>query len=168
MSEKIIIAEKYLPLLQAIENVPNYWAEHPLEDHEDLPQFNRKLVISGFNAPDQERAGDCLFISIRQRLVHKETGKVFRSIKAPDWEISGSTWSYFRDPADPSKLLEVTKQILDDETDEILSSEKTFLPISTIKYLKFLLLNKAAHLVDLFELYLKDFAEAKKTDLDKL
>lgn len=168
MSEKIIIAEKYLPLLQAIENVPNYWAEHPLEDHEDLPQFNRKLVISGFNAPDQESAGDCLFISIRQRLVHKETGKVFKSIKAPDWEISASTWSYFRDPADPPKLLEVTKQILDDETDEIISTEKVNLEISTIKYLKFLLLNRAANLVDLFELYLKDFAEAKKTDLDKL
>lgn len=169
MSEKIIIPEPYKAILQAIENVPYFWAEHPLADHPDLPQFNRKIVVSGFNSPDlEEEQDERLYITVKQIFTHKDTGKVFKSFKAPLWEILADTWSYFRDPADPTKLVQVDKQIIDDEDGSVISTEKTYIQLSTIKYLKFLLHQKKAHLVDLFEMYLKDFAAAKKEDLDKL
>lgn len=60
------------------------------------------------------------------------------------------------------------KIIVDDESGETISSEKSYIKVSTIKYLKLLLYSRKAHLVDLFTLYLKDFATAKMSDLDKL
>lgn len=98
--ENLIIPEPYKAILQAIENVPYFWAEHPLADHPDLPQFNRKLVVSGFNSPDlMDQNDERLYISIRQILSNKETGKIFKIFSAPAWEIMPNTWSYFRDPA---------------------------------------------------------------------
>ena len=169
MSEKLIIPDPYKPILEAIDKAPYFWAEYPLPDHPDLPQFNRKLVVSGFNSPDlMDQNDERLYISIRQILTNKETGKIFKIFNAPVWEIMSNTWSYFRDPSNPMALVQVTKNIVDDESGETVSSEKSYIKVNTIKYLKLLLHSRKAHLVDLFALYLKDFATAKMSDLDKL
>lgn len=169
MSEKLIIPDPYKPLLQAIDKAPYFWAEYPLPEHIDLPQFNRKVVVSGFNSPDLYDEGDMrLYITVTQIFTHKDSGKIFKTFKAPIWEIMSNTCSYIRNPVNPNQLIQVDKQILDDETGEILSVEKSYIEVSTIKYLKALLHSKKAHLVDLFTLYLKDFATAKMAELDKL
>ena len=168
--EKInIIPEVYQPLYEGINSVPYHWAEYPLPDHPDLPQFSRKLIVTGFNSPDlQDQNDERLYISVRQILVNKETGIILKKFNAPVWEIMSNTWSYIRNPVNPNQLIQVDKQIIDDETGEILSVEKSYIKVSTIKYLKLLLHSRKAHLVDLFALYLKDFATAKMSDLDKL
>ena len=66
------------------------------------------------------------------------------------------------------QLIEVDKQILDDETGEVLSTEKSKIKVSTIKYFKTLLKNREVHLVDIFNLYMGDFANAKMDELNRL
>ncbi len=152
--------------LQEINSTPYYWASINLPEHEDLPNFNRKLVVSGFNSPDLEVNNDeRFFITVKQIFINKETGKIFKIFNAPQWEIYAHTWSYLRN--EQFQVIEVDKQIFD-ENNELISTEKSKMQVSTIKYLKWLLLNRKAHLVDLFNLYMGDFANAKLEELNKL
>ena len=165
--ENYILTPAIEARLQEINSTPYYWASINLPEHEDLPNFNRKLVVSGFNSPDLEVNNDeRFFITVKQIFINKETGNIFKIFNAPQWEIYAHTWSYLRN--EQFQVIEVDKQILDDETGEVLSTEKSKIQVSTIKYLKWLLLNRKAHLVDLFNLHLSDFAAAKIEELNKL
>lgn len=164
--ENYILTPAIEARLQEINNTPYYWASINLPEHADLPNFNRKLVVSGFNSPDLEVNNDeRFFITVKQIFINKETGKIFKVFNAPQWEIYAHTWSYLRN--EQFQVIEVDKQIFD-ENNELISTEKSKIQVSTIKYLKWLLLNKKAHLVDLFNLYMGDFANAKLEELNKL
>lgn len=164
--ENLILTPAIEARLQEINSTPYYWASINLPEHEDLPNFNRKLVVSGFNSPDLEVNNDeRFFITVKQIFINKETGKIFKVFNAPQWEIFAHTWSYLRN--EQFQVIEVDKQIFD-ENNELISTEKSKIQVSTIKYLKWLLLNKKAHLVDLFNLYMGDFANAKLEELNKL
>lgn len=164
--ENLILTPAIEASIQEINNTPYYWASIDLPEHEDLPNFNRKLVVSGFNSPDLEANQDeRFFITVKQIFINKETGKIFKVFNAPQWEIYAHTWSYLRN--EQFHVIEVDKQIFD-ENNELISTEKSKIQVSTIKYLKWLLLNRKAHLVDLFNLYMGDFANAKLEELNKL
>lgn len=181
LNENLQIPEPYLSFLEAVENVPAIWAEHPLPDLPDLSMFSRKIAVTGFNAPKcSPETGNRIYISVEQILTHRDSGKLFKAINAPMWEIMDETWSYLKDFSDPTKLVEVDKTIttetpvVDPDDPENVQMEtstvtvKSFIKVPTVKYLKFLILNKKAHLVDLFEQYLSDFATAKASELEKL
>lgn len=162
----LIIPEVYQPLYEGINSVPYHWAELALPAHPELPNFNRKLVVSGFNSPDLENSNDLrFFITVKQVFVNKETGAIFKIFNAPQWEIYAHTWSYLRD--EKFQVIEVDKQILD-EDGNVISTEKSKIQVPTIKYMKWLLMNKKAHFVDLFQMYLGAFAESKIDELNKL
>ena len=164
--ENLILTPAIEARLQEINNTPYYWASINLPEHADLPNFNRKLVVSGFNSPDLEvNQDERFFITVKQIFINKETGKIFKVFNAPQWEIYAHTWSYLRN--EQFQVIEVDKQIFD-ENNELISTEKSKIQVSTIKYLKWLLLNRKAHLVDLFNLYMGDFANAKLEELNKL
>lgn len=164
--ENLILTPVIEARLQEINSTPYYWASINLPEHADLPNFNRKLVVSGFNSPDLEVNNDeRFFITVKQIFINKDTGKIFKIFNAPQWEIFAHTWSYLRN--EQFQVIEVDKQIFD-ENNELISTEKSKIQVSTIKYLKWLLLNKRAHLVDLFNLYMGDFANAKLDELNKL
>lgn len=164
--ENLILTTAIEERLQAINSTPYYWASINLPEHADLPNFHRKLVVSGFNSPDLEvNEDERFFITVKQIFINKETGKIFKIFNAPVWEIYAHTWSYLRN--EQFQVIEVDKQILD-ENNELISTEKSKIQVSTIKYLKWLLLNRKAHLVDLFNMYLGDFAAAKIEELNKL
>lgn len=165
--ENLIIPTEIQNRLEEINSTPYYWASINLPEHEDLPNFNRKLVVSGFNSPDLEVNNDeRFFITVKQIFINKETGKIFKIFNAPQWEIFAHTWSYLRNSQ--FQVIEVDKQILDDETGEVLSTEKSKIKVSTIKYFKTLLKNREAHLVDLFNAYMGDFAAVKMDELNRL
>ena len=164
--ENLILTPEIEARLQEINKTPYYWASIDLPEHEYLPNFNRKLVVSGFNSPDLEvNQDERFFITVKQIFINKETGKIFKVFNAPQWEIYAHTWSYLRN--EQFQVIEVDKQIFD-ENNELISTEKSKIQVSTIKYLKWLLLNRKAHLVDLFNLYMGDFANAKLEELNKL
>ena len=164
--ENLILTPVIEARLQEINSTPYYWASINLPEHADLPNFNRKLVVSGFNSPDLESNQDeRFFITVKQIFINKETGKIFKVFNAPQWEIYAHTWSYLRN--EQFQVIEVDKQIFD-ENNELISTEISKIQVSTIKYLKWLLLNRKAHLVDLFNLYMGDFANAKLEELNKL
>lgn len=165
--ENYILTPEIEARLQEINSTPYYWASINLPEHADLPNFHRKLVVSGFNSPDLEvNQDERFFITVKQIFINKQNGKVFKIFQAPVWEIYAHTWSYLRN--EQFQVIEVDKQILDDNTGEIISTEKSKIQVSTIKYLKWLLLNRKAHLVDLFQMYLGAFAESKIDELNKL
>lgn len=169
LNENLQIPEPYLSFLEAVDNVPTIWAEHPLPDLPELSMFSRKIAVTGFNAPKcSPETGNRIYISVEQILTHRDSGKLFKAMNAPMWEIMDETWSYLRDFSDPTKLVEVDQIIPDPENPEATVTVKSFIKIPTVKYLKFLILNKKAHLVDLFEQYLSDFAAAKASELEKL
>lgn len=168
MKEVLNIASPYKEMLLQIETHTQYWAELPIADHPILSQFNRKLVISGFNFPDLENEQDKrLYITVKQIFTDKKTGKVFLVKNAPMWVIYADSWSYVRNVNDPTKYVDVDKQTFDDEGN-LVKTEKVKLQASTIDYLKYQVVNKKAHLIDLFSMYLNDFATTFKDELDKL
>lgn len=168
LNENLQIPEPYASFLQAVESVPAIWAALPLEDLEDAPQFDRRIVVSGFNVPkNTENNKDSIYITVEQLWTLKSTGALFTKKDAPIWEISDNTWNYLRDMSDPSRLVEVDRIDRDPDTGEPIRS-KDFVRVYTTKYLRYLVLNRHSHLVDLFEQYLKDFAIAKKDELDKI
>lgn len=168
MKEVLVIPSPYKEMMQEISKIGYYWAELPLVEHPILTQFNRKLVISGFNSPDLENEQDKrLYITIKQIFTDKNTGKVFLVKNAPMWIIYADSWSYVRNINDASKYVEVDKQTFDDEGN-LVKTEKVRLQANTIDYLKYQVINKKAHLIDLFSTYLNDFAVAFKDELDKL
>lgn len=166
MNENLIIPEPIQEVLTEINNCPRYWAEHPLEDLPDYPLHNRKIVVSGFNYPDLEAENDQkLHITVKQVLTNKETGIVFKKSNAPIWTIYADTWSYLRNQN--FQLIEVDKQLFDEEGNTA-GTEKSNIKVPTINYMKYILFNRQAHLVDLFGQYLSDFAIAKKTELNQI
>ncbi|PIF44288.1 hypothetical protein CLU96_1229 [Chryseobacterium sp. 52] len=167
MKEILNIVSPYKEILQEIESTPYHWASYPLPEHPDLPQFNRKLIITGFNCPDLENQNDMrLYITVKQIYTNKETGKIFTSKELPTWTIYADTWSFVRNVNDYTKLVEVDKKTLDDDG-AVIKTEKSYIKVGTIPYIKYLLLNKKIHLIDLFSLYLANFAESMKSELDK-
>lgn len=168
LNENLLIPEPFLSFLEAVDATPEIWASHALEDLPDAPQFDRRIVVSGFNVPkNTENIKDRIYITVEQLWTLKSTGALFTKKDAPIWEISDNTWNYLRDISDPSRLVEVDRIDRDPDTGEPIRS-KDFVRVYTTKYLRYLLLNRHSHLVDLFEQYLKDFAIAKKDELDKL
>ena len=166
--EKLQIPKVLEPILQAINGVPYYWAEMPLEDLSELPQFNRKIVVSGFNSPDLEDENDeRIYITIKQLFINKETGKIFMTRKQKPWEILSSLKSIFPNPADATKPVFVNENTLDDEG-EVVETNKVILKVPSVKLMRFLLLTKQAHLTDLFAANLKDFAIQFKEELDTI
>lgn len=165
-TKKQIIPKRVQELLKAIENVPYYWAMIGLEDLPELPQFSRTLVVSGFNCPDLEEMNDeRIEITIKQIFTDKETGKRWRAFNQPVWTVYAHNWSYLR--GEDYQEIEVDEQTLG-EDGEIISTEKVKLKVSSIKFMKLLLMHRKAHLVDLFNLYLQEFAKEKAEELKKI
>lgn len=166
MNENLIIPEAIQGILNDIKNCPKYWAEHPLADLPDYPLHNRKIVVSGFNFPDLEADNDQrIYITIKQILTNKETGLPFKKANAPIWTIYADTWSYLRNQN--FQLIEVDKQLFDEEGNPN-GTEKSNIKVPTIDYMKYILFNRQAHFVELFQMYLKDFAIAKESELKQI
>ena len=166
---EIILNDELREILKAVENVPIFWAVHPLEDLPELPQFNRRLVITGFNCPDLSDSNNVtteerVEITIKQIFEHKESGKMFMSIKQPVWLINADTWSFLRLGETP---VEVAKNYLDADG-KILKTDKVNIRVGSVKYTRFLIFNKKAHLVDLFKIYLADYAKMNIAELNKI
>ena len=148
-------------LLDEILATPYYWAELPLEDLPDVPSRDRKIVVSGFNCPDLEKGNDeRIYITIKRILIHKETKFEDTNPKSFEWEITANLKSII-----PNQTIQ--KEISDAEGNIIETTEVPF-KVPSVKFIRYLLLNKQAQITDLLESALADFANQFKTQLDTL
>lgn len=168
MEKIVIIPELYADLVNSIKNTSYYLAEQPLSDHIDYINYNRKLVISGLNIPNLEDVGDKrIFISLRQILVNKDTGDIYKKFPSFLVEISADNTTFLLDPVNPNSFAKVDYQDVDGEG-KIIKSYKDRLSVNSIDYIKSLIKNKNLHLVDILEIFLKDYIDKNKEYLDKI
>lgn len=167
MSEKIITTKKVQDILSAIENVPDWWAEIPLEDLPVFANFNRKLVVSGFNFPDLTEENDKRAeIFIRQIYTDKESGEVFVNKRQGAIVIL----SHFKTPlrVDNTSDLIQADRITDSEIEgESPVKDKVKLYVNQLDYIKKNLSGKTEHLTFILEGILKDYALENSSSLDK-
>lgn len=146
----------------AVMSTPYYWAELPLGDLQEMPNHNRKIVVSGFNNPDLEDSNDeRIYITIKRLFIDKTSGKISTLKKTFQWEITANLKSIV------NTFGKVTKEITDDEGNVVETQEVDF-KLPSVKLMRFLLLNKQKHLAELFEDALTDFATQFKTEIDTL
>ena len=168
MKKITIIPELYADLVNSIKNTSYYLAERPLVDHIDYINYNRKLVVSGLNIPDLEDACDKrIFISLRQILVNKYTGDIYKKFPSFLIEISADNTTFLLEPFNPNSFAKVDYQDVDGEG-KIIKSYKDRLSVNSIDYTKSLIKNKNLHLMDILEIFLKDYIDKNKEYLDKI
>lgn len=165
--EKITIPQKIQDILTEIENVPEWWAEIPLADTPVLSNFNRKLVVSGFNFPDLTDVNDKRAeIFIRQIYTDKETGEIFinKSQKA------GSLLAHTETPlrVDNSFDLITVDRTTDPEIEgEAPVRDRVNISVNHLDYIRKNLYRRTEHLVFILEDILRTYAINNATELDK-
>ena len=166
--EKIaIIPDVYKDLINLINNAPYYLAERPLIDHLDYINYNRKLVITGLNIPALEDADDKrIFISLRQILVDKATGDIYKKFPSFLFEINSVDLISIRKPENITENIEVGFEIVEDN--KIVSKNKGPLDVKAIDYFKSMLFNKKLHLKDILEICLADYIAKHENELNNI
>lgn len=167
MSETITIPEKIKTILSDIENVPEWWAEIPLADTPVLSNFNRKLVVSGFNFPDLSDVNDKRAeIFIRQIYTAKDTGEVFINKRQRTGSILASSMTALR--VDGSSDLIVVDRVTESELEgEGPVRDRVNLSVGHLDYIRRNLYSKSEHLTFILEEFLKSYAVENTTELDK-
>ena len=167
MSEKITIPEKIKDVLLQIENVPEWWAEIPLVDSVIFINFNRKLVVSGFNFPDLTEDNDKRAeISIRQIYTDKNSGEVFVNKRQKSGLILANTETLLRSDNSPDPII-FDRFTYSDVEGENPVKDKVNLYVNQLDYIRRNLSSKTEHLTFILEDFLKSYSLANSTELDK-
>ena len=155
MNEHLLIPEEIQLLLDSIENIPTYLAELPLPDHPKLPQFNRKIRVTGIEA---KAVNEFVYFTYEQVLYDKITEEQFKiPLPAPEWVVYKDTWSYLRNEAN---------QAIETPTQEGSLTANDFVKVPSYKYMLYLMKNNKAGLLQLIEGYLVSFIATKIDELN--
>lgn len=158
MNEHLKIPAKVNDIINQIETIDLNLVELPLPEHPLLTQFNRSIVVSGFDTKSKQ---EFIVFSYEQVLKNKETGEIVKiKLPNPEWAIYADTWSYLRD--EKGNFIETS--IL--EPDGKITKEKIKVP--AYKYILYLMKNNKADILSLIKIYLADFIDAKIDELNKL
>lgn len=167
MDEKVILTQKIKDTLLEIKNVPEWWAEIPLVDSLVFSNFNRKLVVSGFNFPDLIEDNDKRAeIFIRQIYSDKVSGEVFVNKRQKSGIILSMSETFLR--VDNSSDVIVVDRVTESEIEgEAPVRDRVNLPVDHLDYIKRNLFSKTEHLTFILEDFLKKYAVENSTELDK-
>lgn len=168
-TKKLIIPTEYKKVLDEIDKMPYSWATQSMKEHPDLSDFNRSLVVSGFSAPDMESENSTrIYLFLKQILVHKTTGRIFKTNQIEPIELSTYKPLEFRNPDKFTEIVRVPEQTIDDDGETVLNTENVTIPLNRARYTKYLIVGKkialTEALVDFLKTYIADFSE----ELDRL
>ncbi len=164
--KELVLTQEQQGLLSLIDNVQNNWAEYELEDLPLFEHFNRKLVVVGFSAtPTENFTKEMFSVRIAQVLTNKDTGEVYKKKVEDEWFIYPQNKTVLtNEKGEPIKVVQKTL----DENNEVIEEKEVTLDAPSIKYIKFLLLNKKAHLVDVLSQFMGLYYEKFKTKIDMI
>ena len=164
MTTEIIIKPEDQALLNAIKNTGKSWFEVGLPDHELYPKFARKLVVTGFNTPDIDGTEERIYVNVRQYLVLKEGGTVHKKVKMPDWQIHEGN---VEEVLGANGMLYGTLVTRNNEG-IIISEEEVPLKAQSVQYVRFLVKNKQAHLVEILERFISLYMQIFETQINDI
>lgn len=81
--KRIFRSQEDEQLYNLIEGVSDFWYEEELPDHPLRSEFNRKLLVTGFNCPTNE-----LYVVVVQTLRFKNSGELYKTIPMPMWHVT--------------------------------------------------------------------------------
>ncbi|PIE50748.1 MAG: hypothetical protein CSA38_01920 [Flavobacteriales bacterium] len=165
MKKQLELSPELQGLLTAINNVPNYWAKFDLEPLTDLPQFNRSLLVVGFSAVPVEKDKSEFFTVKVTQVFTKENGEVLTTKHEREWHIYAKDTINLTDGK--GKEIKVMEKTLD-EDGNLVEEKEINLEAPSIKHIKFLLLNKEAHLVDILGQFMGLYYNKFKNEIDRL
>lgn len=146
MKTELILTAEVQAIVDAIKNTGKSWHEIGLPDHPVYPQFARKLVVTGFNTPDMEGDEDRIYINVRQYLVLRDSNKIYKRLKMPDWVIHEGN---VEEIMGKNGVLKGIYRTTNDEG-EIIAEKEEILKAQSVQYIRFLIKTKSVHLVDIF------------------
>ncbi len=164
MTTDLIIAPEEKAILDAIKNTGKSWHEIALPDHPIYPQFARKLVVTGFNTPDMEGDEDRIYVNVRQYLVLRDGNKIYKRIQMPDWMIHENNVEEIMGKDGVLKATAVTR----DDEGNIIEEKQEVLKASSIQYVRFLIKNKQAHLVDIFSRFMGMYIQLFEKEINDI
>ncbi|MGD1319148.1 hypothetical protein [Chryseobacterium sp. 2R14A] len=165
MKTEEIIKPEDQALIDAIESTDKSWFSMQLPEHPVYPQFARKLVVTSFNPPEIEGDEDRIYVLVQQHLILKEGNILHKKVKMPDWLIHEKNTEELRGL--DGKIKTKTVIVKDDEGNEISRNEEP-IKVPSIKYVKFLVKSKSAHLVDVIGQFMGIYVDKYKTEIDAI
>lgn len=164
MNKELILTPEIKALVEAIKNTGKTWHESALPEHPLYPQFNRRLVVTGFTTPDMEDDEDRIYVNVRQYLILKDSGKIHKRIKMKDWLIHEGN---VEEIMTKEGVLKVPFEIKDDEGNVIEKGEEV-LKAQSVQYVRFLIKTKALHLVDILGRFMGLYIDLFKEEIDDI
>lgn len=158
-----IIPENGKVLSQMIENTNQYWYEMDLPKHDIYPQFDRKLVVTGFNSPALKRPEERIYVFISQLLILGDC-TVHKSIEMKTWEIFEFNSEEIEDQGGKIICEKITK----DEQGNIIEKTNYNLTAPSVKYIKFLIENKSIHLVEILQKFMTIYIDKFQTEINDI
>jgi hypothetical protein len=139
-----------------------------MTDHPILNNFNRKLVVSGFNFPDLFEDNDKRAeISVRQIFSHKESGETFINKRQKTGLVLIDTLTEFRRAGEPDSMK--FDRVIDPEIEgESLFRDKVSISVNHLDFMRRNLFKNTESLVFILEDYLKNYAVNNAAELDIL
>lgn len=165
MKTEEIIQSEDQALINAIENTDKSWFSMQLPAHPVYPQFARKLVVTSFNPPEIEGEEDRIYVLVQQHLILKEGNTLHKKVKMPDWLIHEKNTEELR--GSDGEIRMKTVVVKDDDGTEISRKDEP-IKVPSIKYVKFLVKSKSAHLVDVIGQFMGIYVEKYKTEIDAI
>ncbi|MEG0760085.1 MAG: hypothetical protein RSA74_11075 [Chryseobacterium sp.] len=164
MKTELIIKPEDQALIEMIKNTGKTWFEMPLPDHPIYPQFSRKIVVTGYNTPDMEGDEERIYVNVRQYLILKESNVLHKNVVMPNWMIHEGN---VEEIAVKDGLLYGTRTEYDD-AGNIISETQEVLKAQSVRYVRFLIKAKKAHIVDVFARFMGMYVEKFKTEIDAI
>lgn len=165
MKSELILTPEDQALLDAINNINDYWHEMALPDHPIYPQFSRKLIVKGFSNPDMKKPEERIYVYVSQVLTIKETNVIHKEIQMPYWMIHESNKEEI--VKGDGSFMKGTR-IFKDEEGNIIEEKEEIIKASSIKYVRFLIKTKSVHLTDVLEKFMVQYIPIFENEINNI
>lgn len=167
MKEQLSVPQSVQQIVNEINSAEISLGEIQIHEHPLLPSFDRYIKINKI-VVDTDLPRTYLFY--QQVLKDKTTHKTEPSkLPNPEWMIGEEEWSFLRD----ENFNKIEVPVVDEETHEPILGDNdepktSMIRVGTHPYMLWLLKNNKLGFLDLLKVYLNEFVEMKKDELDRL
>lgn len=149
-------------LYNLIEGVSDYWHKEELPDHPLRLEFDRKLLVTGFNCPTNE-----LYVVVVQTLTFKDSGELYETIPMPMWHVTSENRENII-TADGSFML-ADEYDLDPEGNIIEESKtEAEVKVNSAKYIRALTTYRWMYIPEVFSQFMVQYKEYFAKEIDDI
>lgn len=164
MKTELILTPEVQAIVDGIKNTGKTWHEIRLPDHPIYPQFIRKLSVTGFNTPDMPGTQDRIYVNVRQDLILRDQGTVYKSLQMPDWMIhEGNSEEILGENGFLKGISRTT-----DDNGNVIEEKEVIIKAQSVQYLRFLIKTRSVHLADIFSRFMVQYVPLFEKEINNI